>query len=226
MVGSAHPTTMTTSLLPSSFLFRFSVPCRYRDPLWTDQGARLDESYRLLDLAELDAQPTFAEMRIAWSEAGLAFSALVRGKRQLPWCRESRPEDSDGVRIWIDTRDTHNIHRASRFCHQFMFMPGGAGRGLDEPAADQLLINRAKENAKPVRPGVLRVRREKRPDGYLLEGHIPATALTGFDSVDNPRLGFTYAVVDREIGEQLFNCSPQFPYREDPSLWATLELVR
>lgn len=215
-----------TSLLPSSFLFRFSLPCRYRHPLWTDQGARLDESFRLIDLAAIDTQPSFAEMRVGWSESGIAFSALVRGKRQLPWCREGRPEDSDGVRLWIDTRDTHNIHRASRFCHQFMFMPSGSGRALDEPSADQLLINRAKENAKPVRPGVLGVRREKRPDGYFLEGYVPAVALTGFDPAENPRLGFTYAVIDRELGTQRFNCGSEFAYREDPSLWATLDLTR
>ena len=217
---------MTKTLLPPSFLFRFALPCRYKSPLWSDQGPQLDESFRLPELAELDAEPTFADMRVAWSEAGVAFAAVVRGKRQAPWCRETRPEDSDGLRIWIDTRDTHNIHRASRFCHQFAFLPGGAGRGLDEPCADQVLINRAKENAKPIRPGMLRVRREKLPNGYRLEGLIPAAALTGFDPAENPRLGFTYAVVDREIGEQTFNCPTGFPYREDPSLWATLELVR
>lgn len=217
---------MTKTLLPASFLFRFALPCRYKSPLWSDQGAQLDESFRLPELTEINAEPTFTEMRVAWSEAGVAFQAEVRGKRRAPWCRESRPEDSDGVRVWIDTRDTHNIHRASRFCHQFIFLPAGAGRGLDEPCADQVLINRAKENAKPVRPGMLRVLREKLADGFQLQGLIPATALTGFDPAENPRLGFTYAVIDREIGEQTFNCPSDFPYREDPSLWATLELNR
>ncbi|HEV3023145.1 MAG TPA: hypothetical protein VGX76_11790, partial [Pirellulales bacterium] len=182
-------------------------------------------TYRLIGPAELDGRSAFTEFRIGWSEQGLAFLAKVAGKRQLPWCRESRPDDSDGVRLWIDTRDTHNIHRAGRFCHQFIFMPAGAGRALDEPAADQVLINRARENARPVRAGVLAVRRAKRVDGYLLEGFVPVAALTGFDPVENPKLGFTYAVIDRELGEQTFSCASDFPYREDPSLWATLELV-
>jgi hypothetical protein len=161
---------------------------------------------------------------VAWSEQGFAFAVRVEGKTQAPWCRESRPDDSDGVRLWIDTRDTHNIHRASRFCHQFAFLPAGAGRALDEPVGEQLLVNRAKENAKPVRPGMLAARRENRAGGYLLEGCIPAAALTGFDPVEHPRLGFTYAVVDRELGEQAFSGS-EFPYRDDPSLWSTLELT-
>src|SRR6185312_11330147 len=123
---------MTSPLLPPSFLFRFSAPCRYKAPLWSDKGGQLDESYRLLSVAELDGRSTFAEFRVAWSEQGFAFAVRVEGKTQAPWCRESRPDDSDGVRLWIDTRDTHNIHRASRFCHQFAFLPAGAGRALDE----------------------------------------------------------------------------------------------
>ena len=162
---------------------------------------------------------------MGWRPEGFALSARVEGKRQLPWCRESRPEESDGLRVWFDTRDTRNVHRASRFCHQFIFMPAGSGRGLDEPVAEQLLIHRAKENARPIRPGTLKARREKRVDGYLLECLIPAEALTGYDPVECPRLGFTYAVVDRELGEQTFSCPIEFPYREDPSLWATLVLA-
>ena len=29
--------------------------------------------------------------------------------------------------VWIDTRNTQNIHRAGRFCHRFAFLPVGAG---------------------------------------------------------------------------------------------------
>lgn len=212
-------------MLPTRFLFRLSMPCLKREPIWTPKGAQLGDEYRVLNFGELEDEQAFSEVRVAWSDEGLAFSVRVWGKRQLPWCRESRPDDSDGIRIWIDTRDTHNVHRASRFCHQFIFMPSGTGRALDEPVAEQLLINRAKENAKPIRPGVLQAVREKRVDGYQLDGFIPAAAMTGFDPHEHPRLGFTYAVIDRELGEQSLSCTGEFPYREDPSLWSTLELV-
>ena len=96
---------------------------------------------------------------------------------------------------------------------------------LDEPVADQLLINRARENATPIRPGILGVRSEKRIDGYLLEGHIPAEAMTGFEPDDHPQLGFTYAITDRELGWQTFSLSSEFRFDEDPSLWGTLELT-
>ncbi|MGC3967213.1 MAG: hypothetical protein QM775_07540 [Pirellulales bacterium] len=77
-----------------------------------------------------------------------------------------------------------------------------------------------------MRSNLLKFRREKRPDGYLLDCLVTPQALTGWDPVENPRLGFTYAVIDREIGTQTFSCGPEFPYHEDPSLWATLELKR
>jgi hypothetical protein len=89
-----------------------------------------------------------------------------------------------------------------------------------------LPIHRAKEPARPVAAGLLRVRSEKLPEGYRLEAFVPAEALLGFDPADHPRLGFTYAVLDRELGLQTLTVGSPLPYREDPSLWATLELVR
>ena len=60
----------------------------------------------------------------------------------------------------------------------------------------------------------------------MLEVHIPAAAITGWDPAEHAKLGFTYAVVDQELGEQTFSCGKEFPYRDDPSVWGTLELVR
>ena len=207
------------------FLFRLSVPCLYQQELWTDRGIQLGQDYRLPDFGRLEGRAAFADVRVAWSQAGLAFTVRVAGKRQRPWCRETRLDDSDGLQVWIDTRATQNIHRASRFCHRFVFLPAGGGRTLEESVADQLLINRARENAKPVRPGGLKIRSEKRVDGYVLEAHVPAAALTGYDPEEHKRLGFTYAISDRELGCQTLSVGPEFPFRDDPSLWSALELV-
>jgi len=217
---------MPGQLLPPSFLFRFAVPCRYAKAAWSAKGAELGDEYLLPSLAELDDAPHRVAVRFAWNEQGLVFSAAISGKKQPPWCRESRIEESDGLYLWIDARDTHNIHRASRFCHQFVFLPTGGGHRQDEPVAELLAINRARENPRPVRPGVLRALTRKLTDGYRLDGYIPAEALTGFEPTEHPRLGFHWAVIDREIGEHTFCCPPGLPYREDPSCWGTLELVR
>jgi hypothetical protein len=217
---------MSEPLIPPRALFRFAAPCRYRDPLWTAKAGALDESFRLPNLGELDRQPNFADVRAAWSEEGLLFLARVAGKRRSVVCDERRLTDSDGLQIWIDTRATPNIHRATRFCHRFVCLPSGGGRRRDEPVADQLLINRARENARPVRPGDLKCRSERRVDGYVLELWIPSGALTGFDPSEHPRLGFTYLVLDQELGEQTFTVGSELPFDEDPSLWGTLELVK
>jgi len=217
---------MSNQLLPPSFLFRFSIPCKYASETWTAKGVELADDFLLPSFAELDDAPHRVAVRFAWNEQGLLFSTAVTGKKQALWCRESRIEESDGFYLWIDTRDTHNIHRASRFCHQFVFLPSGGGHRQDEPVAELLAINRARENPKPLRPGALGAVHRKLRDGYRLDGHIPAPALTGFQPAEHPRLGFHWAVIDRELGELTFCCPPTLPYREDPSTWGTLELVK
>ncbi|RIK87195.1 MAG: hypothetical protein DCC67_02150 [Planctomycetota bacterium] len=176
-------------------------------------------------LAELDGQRPFADVRMAWSPSGIAWQVTVEGKTQLPWCRDSRLEDSDGLQVWVDTRATFNIHRASRFCHRFVFLPRGGGPAGDQAVADQLLINRARENARPVRPRELSARAQTTASGYTLWAFASAAALGGYDPAQQPRLGFTYAVLDRQRGLQTFALGPEFPYEEDPSCWAELRLV-
>jgi len=217
----------TESLLPRRFLFRFAVPCRYRSPLWSDeQGALLDASHVLPSLEAIEGRIAPIEMRAAWSEEGLAFVVEVRGKRQAPWCHEGRIDESDGLRLWIDTRDTHNIHRASRFCHQFAFLPGGGGRNSLEPLARPVLINRAKEHPRAIPRESLAAFSKPDAQGYTLHCRIGAAALTGFDPAEHPKLGFQFAVIDRELGTYTFSVGAGMPYHEDPSVWGTLELVR
>ena len=155
----------------------------------------------------------------------MALNVVVRGKEQPPWCRDSRIDDSDGLQVWIDTRNTQNIHRAGRFCHRFAFLPVGAGRKLDEPVAVLLAINRAKESPREIGPSALKVRSELIRDGYRLDAFIAADALTGYSPADQPALSFSYVVIDRELGRQTFTVGPELPFTEDPSLWATLDLV-
>ncbi len=216
---------MPNALLASTFLFRFSTACYYRPKLWTEPTLKLSDKHVLPSFSELEGRKLFADVRAAWSEEGMALAVQVAGKAQAPWCRSTRMEDSDGLQVWIDTRDAHNVHRANRFCHRFQFLPSGGGPRLDEPVAALFPIHRAKESPKPIDPKLLRVRSRTLGDGYQLEVLIPATTLTGFAPADHPRLGFTYAVVDRELGWQTFSVGPEFPFVEDPSLWGTLELV-
>jgi hypothetical protein len=167
------------ALLPPRQFFRFSADVKRCDPLWTAAGVKLDDRYDLPTLADLDGRPSFAAVRMAWSEAGLAWQVEVAGKSQAPWCRDSRLDESDGLQVWVDTRATFNIHRASRFCHRFACLPCGGGSGGKEPVADQLLINRARENARPVRPRELQVKSAITKSGYRLAMFASSAALGG-----------------------------------------------
>lgn len=217
---------MTEQLIPPRSLFRISVPCLRRKPLVPDAGEELEPQFALPPLAELDQQPAFGDVRAAWNDEGLCFSVRVSGKRRLPRCDARRLDESDRFELWIDTRDTHTIHRAGRFCHRFIFLPVGGGARRDQPVAALAAIDRARESPRPAPPGSIEIHAERRVDGYLLVVQLREAALTGFDPAEHPRLGFNYAVTDHELGLQCFSSGPPLPYGSDPSVWATLELRR
>jgi len=216
------------SLLPQRFLFRFAHPCPRLDELPREDGddlLDLPESARLENFAGLEGRRNFADVRLAWNERGLAVQVEVRGKEQPPGGDAARPRHSDGLTLWLDTRDARTSHRASRFCHQLHFLAAGGGDDRDEPLFVQTKINRATQDAAPVDAAAVLLTRRRAPGGYRLEAFVPAEALTGFDPEQHPRLGVFYAVRDQELGEQLLGAGAEFPFAEDPSLWAVLELV-
>lgn len=215
---------MTNILLPQRFLFRFAAPCQYQEKPWAKKGAALDTSFRLPVLAELEGRAQFADVRAAWSREGLAFVVIVEPKRMKPWCRHEQPDDSDGLHLWIDTRNIHDVHRATRFCHQLYFLPSGGGTKQNQPLAGSVPIHRAQANSGVIAVDQLKLVASAGEKGYRLDAFIPADALTGFNPEEHPRLGFQYAVKDRELGTQTFAAGAPLPYDEDPSLWATLEL--
>ena len=216
-------------LIPNRFLFRVAYPCRYVGGVPREEGddlLDLPPSCRLDGFTDMDDRRPFADMRVAWNEGGLAVQVEVRGKEHSPVGDASRPRHSDGVTVWIDTRDARTSHRASRYCHQFYFLAASGGAERDEPAFVHSKINRALQDAPTVSPDVVPFQFIRRKDGYRLEAFLPAAALHGFDPEQNPRLGFHLAVHDHELGEQYLSVGGDFPSSEDPSLWSVLELVK
>ncbi|MEO8494751.1 MAG: hypothetical protein ABI614_06755, partial [Planctomycetota bacterium] len=88
---------MSESLLAPTFLFRFSTACHARKELSSERGIKLSDKYLLPSFSELDGRKQFAELRAAWNKEGLLFVVQVAGKKQPPWCRPTRMEDSDGL---------------------------------------------------------------------------------------------------------------------------------
>ena len=152
---------MSTPLLAPGVL----VPARR--PLPAGRGiSRRPGGERLLDLPDVVPLPdlarpggpaSWAEVRVAWNPGGLAvaFEVSTRPGRSPPSRRPAR--GLDGVQVWVDTRDTRNVHRATRFCHRFAATlvpgsgraPGGRGR----PEADRPGDRRRPDVPGPARSG-------------------------------------------------------------------------
>jgi hypothetical protein len=217
------------TLIPYRFLVRVAHPCRRIADMpreGADELLDLPESCRLENFAVLDECRNYADVRMAWNEFGLGIQVQVAGKDEAPVGDASRPRASDGVNVWIDTRDARASHRASRYCHQFYLLPTGGGSDRDEPVFGQVKINRALQDAPLISASMVPFRSTPTRGGYRVEAFLPAAALHGFDLEQNPRLGFYYAVRDAELGEQVLSVGSDFPYWEDPTLWSVLELVR
>lgn len=213
-------------IIEPTFLFRFAAPCFSIKQLWKKTNVKLADKYRLPNFGQLNDKESYADVRAAWNDEGLVFTVEVAGKKKSLWCREDKPEDSDGFHLWIDTRDTKNIHRASRFCQRLAFLPAGSGPKYELPTAKKVDIRRAREPGRPIQPGVLQIQSKVTPAGYTVAALVPADALIGYEPSEQSRIGFTYAIIDSELGNQYFSVGDEFPFTEDPSLWGTLELSK
>jgi hypothetical protein len=216
------------TLIPNRFLVRveYAIPYVTGIPAEGDELVELPESARIDEFAALDDARRFAEVRMGWNEFGLGLTAVVSGKSRAPEGAADRPRLSDGLTVWLDTRDARAGHRATRYCHQFHFLPTGGGPERDEPVFVQSKIHRASEDAPLHAASEVPFRSVPVKGGYRLEAFLPAAVLNGFDPEQNPRLGLCYAVRDAELGEQVLGSGADFPYAEDPSLWSVVALKK
>jgi len=216
-------------LVPNRFLVRLLYACPYVKAMPRDDEEsliELPESARLDSFADMDNAPNFADVRLGWNETGLGVTVEVKGKENVPIGDVARPRQSDGITLWIDTRGDRTGHRASRTCHQFHFLAAGGGSDKDEPAFVQTKIHRALQDAPLATTNDVPFRHERIKGGYRIEAFLSGNVLTGFDPEQYPRLGVFYSVRDFEMGEQTPGADSDFPFAEDPSLWASLELVK
>mgnify|MGYP007059380038 CR=1 FL=1 len=215
-----------TSVLPHRFLFRCEFTALRINALPRRKGTqilKLPDECQLPDWGELDADPAWYSLRTAWNPHGIGFELSVRDKSRFPKGDIEKPTAADGLQVWIDTRSTQNVHRATRFCHSFCLLPG-AGKS-QAPAAVQVPVARAREDAPLCEPESLLIASDVSRHGYRLEAWIPADVLHGFDPDVQPRLGFGFVVRDFELGIHGLTVGSDFPFESDPSLWSVLRLA-
>ena len=219
----------STPLLPQAFWFRLAMPCRRVDDLPKKSGPRLlnlDDSQRLPEIDRLDGKQPWAVVKTAWNPSGLAVEVEVEGTLEMQVAPELLPTPH-GVTVWVDTRDTRDISRASRVCHAFecLVAPGKGKSAAPTLKIRQKPIARAVADAKTCDPEDISARVDKLKTGYRIELFLPSKVLNGFDPDTNRRLGFAYLVTDPDREGQALGTASPFPIGENPSLWSTLELV-
>jgi hypothetical protein len=218
----------TAPLLPQAFWFRLAARCQRLDAVPRTRGRLLGlpDTFLLPQGSRLDDKPTWADVGTAWNPGGLAISVEVTGKLSALVHDPYQSSLSDRVHLWIDTRDTRNVHRATRFCHGFTAELIPSKRSSEASAkVTQTKIHRAQADAPDCEISQIQTRVELIRKGWRLELFFPAATLHGYDPETNRRLGFYYQVTDGDRGDQFLMVGRDFPIGEDPSLWATLELT-
>ena len=216
---------MTLLSVPHRAFFRFAFPCRHREePPAVDGNLRdWDSSYRIPPLQEVDGGSSFAEVSMAWNDAGLWFAVQVKGKRRFKVDPRNYWQ-ADCFEVWIDTRDVKDSHRANRYCHHFLFLPGGSGRDGREPIARQTSIDGAREQAPPCPEEALQVGLRRLKRSYAMEVFVPAEGLNGYRPREFDRIGFNYVLNDVDGGSQSWSVDRSPPFFSDPGRWGTAEL--
>ncbi len=192
---------------------------------------QLGDRFLIPDFNALSGKPKNGSVAIAWADAGLYLEAEVRGKKQPVRFTQEKGGVSDGLRVWIDTRNSPHVHRATRFCHCFHFFPGleATKKSPDPISSPRGILDevaRAREQPSLIASSDLIVKSTFRSDGYRLNAFIPANCLTGYLPSEFDRIRIFYDLVDMELGTQSQALGPELRYAEDPSLWIEAKLVQ
>lgn len=166
------------------------------------------------------------DTRIAWSEEGLTIQFTLTGKTRRPYCRLNDLEHSDAIEVFVDTRNTKTVHRATRYCHRFLFLPTGTGPTEKEPYGSMLKIHLAR--GEPPTMGAYQPHVESKimANGYRLTCHMSRKYLEGWAPTEQPEIGLYFQLRDSELGHIHFAYDRQLPVSEDPSLWPTAFLAK
>lgn len=240
------------STLPEYFLFRFEFTVKRVESISTPLAAEtLSADYQIPFVQRYPLPTRFGgglsatgndgnaggekeskenasfDFRIGWLDRGLVLTAILSGRSAPPVCDPARPETCDGLRFFFDTRDVRDIHRATKYCHRFLFLPTDTTvrRDTAGPCALWLPIHRAKAIPNPVDVGKFRLASEIGPDTWKISAFLPAETLTGYDPKDHSRMALWFFALDSQLGRFALQHPGTFPAEEDPSLWSAVELA-
>lgn len=215
-------------LIPRRAFFRFEIPIHHMPKLPridADLG-KWHARYLAPPLIEIEGRPPLADIYWAWNDEYFIFAVDVPNRVGGLVCDPKEWWKGDGLRLCLDTRDTRENKRATRFCHFFYFMPIGGGKNGDQPVIGTHKMSRAKEPPPPVDVSRILIASRVQRRSYVLEAAIPSACLTGWEPSDHPRIGIFTKIRDTSLGDQHLTVDDELGWNADPSTWATAVLKR
>lgn len=178
-------------------------------------------SFLLFDTSEWLAEEHFADVAIAWNEGGMFIDVFV--EKPFEEALYPRFSEGDAVELFFDTRDLKTTGFATRFCHQFVFLPQAA-QGIQ---AQEITHFRTEDTHPLCDAAELQVSSEIGKKNYELQIFIPASCLHGFDPSSFDRIGFTYRIHRLKGLPQHFALSTEhFSLEQHPRLWASFKFTK
>lgn len=182
------------------------------------------ESALLPDLSGLHGQTAFARVHAGWRPDGLAFAFQVQVEHALR-IRAEHAFQSDGVEVWVDTRDSRAARKPTRFCHHFLVLPGGRGADGRLPTVLQWNPGGARKDEEMADLSLVRTGLAVQSGrGYTLEVFLPEEVLVGYAPLETGALGIGYRVRSSVLGVQDLAFGERFPIWRNPSLWRSARL--
>ncbi len=170
---------------------------------------------------DLSGQEVFAKLAIGWSEEGIG--ATVQIDQRASVSHYPLIEKGDSVELFFDTRDVKTSGFNTRFCHHFFFLP----HAVDGINKGEKTHFRTEDQHPLCDPEALQCQVQLKKNGYQLSIFIPAPCLHGYEPRQFNRLGFTYRINRHGAESQHFSVvSQDYKIEEQPSLWASLVLVK
>lgn len=212
--------------LPRRAFFRFEMPILRREfGVAAADVKKWDAAYMLPALVEVEDEAPLADVYAGWSPEGMHFLFDVPERTTPLSCDPKQWYKKDGLRICIDTRDTRDARRQTRFCSFFYALPVGGGSQRRAAVVGVHKMSHAKEAPPPVDVSAIDVATSVRKRGYTIEVAIPASCMNGWDPEQHARIGLFYKLKDIQLGSQHLSATDELGWNADPSTWATGRLV-
>ena len=214
-------------IVPPSFLFQYQLSVPRVDGLPKKKGKslQLPDTARVFVPSSLNEGTAGLELKLGWNPDGLAIEIAVRGKKEETAGRRHDLKNSDVVYVFLDTRHTANVHRATEFCTALLILPSDEAAD-DKPTVQFVEIAQQRGTRREPDAKRVMVNIQNQSDGYLLNLWIPAAQMPGFDQIEEiGHLGFYIVVEDTELGQLPLSIGDDFPVAHDPSTWLQLNLA-